>query len=126
MSGVKCTDKQRKLRFAALAAAGILLFSGCGAKTYELEHPYDVYGTSIHYEQPLAFDESLVSAQRSCASAKTKRPHPPPWMHPQPKLPASFIWMKKQFHTQKIFMKNYIRPVRPKYLPHTSRSNTQI
>ncbi len=64
MSGVKCTDKQRKLRFAALAAAGILLFSGCGAKTYELEHPYDVYGTSIHYEQPLAFDESLVSAQR--------------------------------------------------------------
>ncbi len=61
---MKCTDKQRKLRFAALAAAGILLFSGCGAKTYELEHPYDVYGTSIHYEQPLAFDESLVSAQR--------------------------------------------------------------
>lgn len=75
MSGVKCTDnygrficsapkqKKRRIRFAALAAASILLLSGCGTKTYELEHPYDVYGTSIHYEQLPAEDGSLTSAQ---------------------------------------------------------------
>ncbi len=34
------------------AAAACLLLSSCGPKTYELEHAYDVYGTSIHYEQP--------------------------------------------------------------------------
>ncbi len=63
MSGVKCTDKQRRFRFAAFAAAGILLFSGCGTKTYEMEHPYDVYGTSIHYEQPSAGEAGLSAAQ---------------------------------------------------------------
>ncbi|MDE7314038.1 MAG: serine hydrolase [Eubacterium sp.] len=44
-------------RIAALAAAGILLFSGCGTKAYELEHPYDVYGTSIHSIQPNAGED---------------------------------------------------------------------
>ncbi len=45
---MKCTDN-RRFRLAALGVAGMLLFAGCGSKTYELEHPYDVYGTSIHY-----------------------------------------------------------------------------
>lgn len=60
---MKCTDNLTKRsypalrkagiskRIAALAAAGILLLSGCGTKNYELEHPYDVYGTSIHSVQ---------------------------------------------------------------------------
>lgn len=61
---MKCTDKKdrhlwpilpprrRALRIAALITAGMALFCGCGAKSYELEHAYDVYGTSIHYAQP--------------------------------------------------------------------------
>lgn len=46
---MRCTDN-RRYRLAAIAAAGMLLFCSCGSKSYELEHPYDVYGTQIHYE----------------------------------------------------------------------------
>lgn len=49
---VQCQKRCRQLRFTALTAACILLLNGCGTKTYDLEHPYDVYGTSIHYVQP--------------------------------------------------------------------------
>lgn len=45
---MKCTDNN-KIRLAALAAASMLLFCGCGTKTYELDHPYDVYGTTVNY-----------------------------------------------------------------------------
>ena len=49
---MKCTgNKWISMRFAALAAAGALFLYGCGTKDYELEHPYDVYGTSIRYVQ---------------------------------------------------------------------------
>ena len=49
---MKCTGKKWiSMRFAALAAAGALFLYGCGTKDYELEHPYDVYGTSIRYVQ---------------------------------------------------------------------------
>lgn len=48
---MKCTGN-KKIRAAALAAASMLFLCSCGQKTYELEHPYDVYGTSIHYTQP--------------------------------------------------------------------------
>ena len=50
---MKCTGN-KKIRAAALAAASMLFLCSCGQKTYELEHPYDVYGTSIHYAQPSA------------------------------------------------------------------------
>ncbi len=43
------------MRIAALAAAGALFFGGCGAKEYELEHPYDVCGTSIQNVEPVPF-----------------------------------------------------------------------
>ena len=36
----------------AVLAVLSLLVSGCGEKTYELEHTYDVYGTQIHYQKP--------------------------------------------------------------------------
>ncbi len=43
----------KKTCAALFTAAGLLFLSGCGQqKTYELNHAYDVYGTSIHYEQP--------------------------------------------------------------------------
>lgn len=43
--------------------AAWILLQGCGAKTYELEHPYDVYGTSIHYVQPQSEDENTGTGQ---------------------------------------------------------------
>lgn len=62
---MKCTDNKNRhaLRFTALTAACILLLSGCGTKTYELEHPYDVYGASIHYVQPPSEDEGTDAEQ---------------------------------------------------------------
>lgn len=56
---MKCTDKGNLKWLAVFAAAGMLLVGGCGTKTYELEHPYDVYGTSMHYIPPQADDESM-------------------------------------------------------------------
>lgn len=68
---MKCTDNkdrhamqwQKLLQFTVLTAACVLLLNGCGTKTYELEHPYDVYGTSIHYVQPPSEDESMDAEQ---------------------------------------------------------------
>lgn len=62
---MKCTDNKGRhaLQFAALTTACIVLLSGCGTKTYELEHPYDVYGTSIHYVQPPSEDEGTDAQQ---------------------------------------------------------------
>ncbi len=57
---MKCTDKAKKTKHShirgivlTIAALVVLLLLGsCGQKTYELENAYDVYGTSIHYQQP--------------------------------------------------------------------------
>ncbi len=65
---MKCTGKLRwkiPLRLAALSVAGMLLLSGCGEKEYDLEHPYDVYGTSIHYIQPQAADGTEAAPEAS-------------------------------------------------------------
>lgn len=80
---MKCTDKKsgqirrsqillHRKRFCLLAAAaaGMLFFSACGTKTYELEHPYDVYGTSIHYIQPQN-EEDGSEPSRETRSFKT-------------------------------------------------------
>lgn len=48
----------------------MLFLSACGTKTYEFEHPYDVYGTSIHYIQPENEEESSDSSQE-ISSVKT-------------------------------------------------------
>lgn len=40
-----------------MSAAALLFVGGCGTKTYELEHAYDVYGTSIHYNTSSAGEE---------------------------------------------------------------------
>lgn len=69
MSGVKCTDNKnghswrRPPQMAVFFAVCILLFNGCAAKTYELEHPYDVYGMSIHYLQPQPEDGNTHTGQ---------------------------------------------------------------
>lgn len=56
---MKCTDKMKNIsdvkcsalfRVAILSAAAAFCIGGCGGKSYDLEHAYDVYGTSIHYE----------------------------------------------------------------------------
>ena len=47
---MKCTGKFRT-GIVVLAALS-LLAAGCGKKTYELDRPYDVYGTRIHYQAP--------------------------------------------------------------------------
>ncbi len=63
---MKCTDNKNghaALRTIALSTVCVLLLNGCGTKTYELEHPYDVYGTSIHYMQPRSEDESTDTEQ---------------------------------------------------------------
>ncbi len=80
---MKCTDKKsgqirrsqillHRKRFCLLAAAaaGMLFFSACGTKTYEFEHPYDVYGTSIHYIQPQN-EEDGSEPSRETRSFKT-------------------------------------------------------
>lgn len=67
---MKCIDSSNRIRtyckhsvmnrtswkyiagIAALVLGVMLPVSGCGTKTYEFEHPYNVYGTSIPYIQP--------------------------------------------------------------------------
>ncbi len=77
---MKCTDNncfgqtlpKYYKAFAAFAAAGILLCGGCGTKTYEFEHPYDVYGTSIHYIRPQTdSDDDGSDASRESAASDT-------------------------------------------------------
>lgn len=68
----------RRGRLAILAAAG-MLFCGCGAKTVELDHAYDVYGTKIHYAKPKAAQEDAAGtfsipyfAQELCVGENIK------------------------------------------------------
>ena len=111
---MKCTDKGRLRhdcpkyvrKFGALAVSTMLLVSGCGTKTYEFEHPYDVYGTSMHYIQSQAEEGSPDVSKTDTAAGK---------MHPQLKPQVFFTLRKAQLHMPKIFMKNYIRRVQQKY-----------
>lgn len=50
-AGLRLWRKNRGKKAMALLAAALFI-GGCGTKTYELEHPYDIYGTKIHYQQP--------------------------------------------------------------------------
>ncbi len=75
---MKCTDKGRLKRdcmiyvrkIGALAVTTMLLVSGCSTKTYEFEHPYDVYGTSMHYIQPQTEEGSTDASKEDIAAGK--------------------------------------------------------
>ena len=76
---MKCTDNlflkyvnSISVRAAVLSAAALLFVSGCGTKTYELEHAYDVYGTSIHYDASPADADASGQAADSADSADSK------------------------------------------------------
>ena len=62
---MKCTGK---LKTGVLALAAVsLLAAGCGKKTYELDQPYDVYRTQIHYQAPGDPEETTQQTDRQLA-----------------------------------------------------------